>query len=233
MINRDVVTWILAACVAFGSAVTSDVHAADGAKKAPDSAKNAPDSAKNVPGAAKKTPARSATDTKLDRGEIIIRNRAVKGSELPRAIMMGVINVPPAKVWRFLSNCNNYKGNFPRTKSSKELSRKGNTVICKVVVDMPWPMDDLWSTTRATHTVRPGFFKRQWQLVEGTYKKNAGSWTVTPFDKAGKRSRVVYKMHAEPTTSVPKWIQRKASKSTLPDLMNALRKAVGHKPKAG
>ena len=168
---------------------------------------------------------------KLDKGEILIRQRDVKGSDLPESTMKAVVDTEPAKVWAFLERCENYKKHFPRTKSSKELSRKGNVIICRVEVDMPWPMDDLWSETRAVHTIKRDYFQRKWQLIKGTYTKNSGSWTIVPFDKDGKRSLVTYKMHAEPTTSVPKWMQRKASKSTLPDLIEALRKAVVPKRK--
>ena len=166
---------------------------------------------------------------KMEKGEVIITQKKIRGSELPQSTMKGIINAPPARVWAFLEKCDNYKKHFPRTKSSKELSRKGNVIVCKVVVDMPWPMDDLWAETKAVHTVTPKLYKRAWSLIKGTYKKNEGSWTIVPYGKDGKRSLVTYKMHAEPNISIPNWIQRKASKSTLPDLMNALRKASGAK----
>ncbi len=176
------------------------------------------------------TPARAdARRARLDKGEILITQKKVRGSDLPESTVRAVANVPPAKVWAFIDKCNNYKRHMPRTKDSKELSRKGNVIVCRVTVDMPWPMDDLTSTTKAVHTIRPGYFQRKWSLIKGDYKTNRGSWTITPFDKEGKRSLVVYKMHAEPNIAIPNWIQRKASKSTLPDVINAVRKAVGHK----
>jgi ribosome-associated toxin RatA of RatAB toxin-antitoxin module len=170
-------------------------------------------------------PAQAGERERLDKGELIIKLKDVKGSGLPETTMIGVVDSTPAKVWAFLSQCNKYKRHLPRTKESKELSRKGNVVVCKVVIDMPWPLDDLWSETRAVHTVKPNFYKRSWSLIKGTYTKNKGSWTVAPFDREAKRSKVTYKVHVVPTTGVPKWVQRKAAKSTLPDLMDALRKA--------
>lgn len=167
---------------------------------------------------------------KLEKGDVVITQRDIKGSDLPESTMKGLVNAPPAAVWAFLSECNKYKRYMPRTKSAKQLSKKGNVVVCKVVVDMPWPMDDLWSETKAIHTVKPKLFRRAWTLIRGTYTKNSGSWTIVPYGDDGKRSLVTYKMHAEPTTAVPKWMQRKAAKSTLPDLMHAVRKASGATP---
>lgn len=178
----------------------------------------------------------AAADTereRLDKGEILISQKPVAGSEMPESTVRAVVNVPPAKVWAFLDKCDLYKRYMPRTKASRELSRKGNIIVCEVTVDMPWPLDDLTSKTRAVHTVRPTWMQRKWSLISGNYNKNSGSWTVTPFDKAGTRSMVVYQMHAEPKVSIPKWIQRKASKSTLPGVIEAVRKATRHNDAAG
>lgn len=162
---------------------------------------------------------------RLAKGEIIIKLKDIKGSDLPESTMKAVVDSPPANVWAFLKDCNKYKRHLPRTKSSKQLSRKGNVIVCRVEIDMPWPLDDLWSRTKAVHTVRADYYRRAWTLIDGTYTKNTGSWTVVPFGKDGKRSLVTYKVHAVPTTGVPKWMQRKASKSTLPSVMEAVRKA--------
>ncbi len=170
---------------------------------------------------------------RLDKGEIIIKQRAVKGSDMPQAIVKAVIDVAPAKVWAVLDRCDRYKHVMPRTKASKELSRKGNVIICKITIDMPFPFSDLTATTRAVHTARAGYWQRAWNLLEGDYKTNKGSWTLTPFDPAGRRTMVIYKVHAEPNISVPTWILKKASRSTLPDLIAALVKASGARRNGG
>ncbi len=165
---------------------------------------------------------------RLDKGEIIVRTRKVKGSDMPAAHVRAVIHAPPAKIWSILAFCDRYTKTMQRVKESKELSRKGNVVLCKVVVDMPWPVSDLSAVTRAVHTVRKGtYYQRKWSLVKGDYKRNRGSWTLTPYDDAGKQTLVVYRAHAEPNISVPTWIQKAAAKSTFPKLIRHLRKQVG------
>ncbi len=163
----------------------------------------------------------------LSKGKISVRTVAVKGSDAPRAIVTGVVNAPPEKVWKVLENCNNYKKTFGRLISSKLLKQSGDQYICKVVVDMPFPLGDLSGVTRATHKVEPGKeWSRKWTLIRGDYTRNDGSWVVRPFGDAGTRSWVQYQVHAEPNIPIPGWIRNEAQKSTLPDMSKKLRKAV-------
>lgn len=174
-------------------------------------------------------PIAAAERDRLEKGEVIVQQRAVEGSDMPEAIMKAVVDAPLERIQAVLDKCENYKRVMPRTKASKELSRKGNVVHCRITIDMPFPFDDLTATTRAVHTAKPGYFERAWTLVEGDYKRNTGAWRLTPFDKEGKRTLVHYRVHAEPNTSVPVWVQKKASSSTLPGLIEALAKASGAK----
>jgi len=179
-------------------------------------------------------PASAAGDerSRLGNGEILIKQRPVKGSDMPEAIVKAVINAPPAKVWAVLNLCERYKTFMPRTSASEELSRKGNIIVCRITIDMPFPISDMTTTTQAVHTVRKDFWRRSWKLIKGDFKVNKGSWTVTPFDAAGKRSMIVYRVHAEPNIPVPIWILKRASKSTLPDMIHAVAKASGARKKS-
>lgn len=176
----------------------------------------------------------SAADSEHDRlarGDLIISQKAVRGSDMPEAMVKAVIDAPGAKLWKVIDLCDNYKNFMPRTKESKELSRKGEIIHCRVTIDMPFPISDLTATTRAVHTVRKGLWKRAWKLAEGEYKINTGSWTLSPFDGSAKRTLVVYRVHAEPNIPVPIWIMKKAARSTLPDLIDAVGRAAGAPPR--
>ncbi|MEY3014850.1 MAG: hypothetical protein RIT45_3585 [Pseudomonadota bacterium] len=168
---------------------------------------------------------------RLEAGEVIIRAYAVKGSELPRTKLRAVINAPMEKVWAVIERCNDYKRTMVRVIESKELSRKGNVVTCRVKVDMPWPIDDLAATTRAVHTAVPGkSYSRVWSLVDGDYKANEGGWKLTPWGDKPGRTYVEYEVYAVPKIAVPVWIQKKAARSALTDLIERLRKFSGAKP---
>lgn len=160
---------------------------------------------------------------RLDRGEILISTRPVAGSDLPEATAQAVINAPAAKVWRILDDCGNYYRTMPRIVASKELERKGNRVVCQVKVGLPFPLSDLTSVTEATIVVGPPKWSRTWRMLRGDFDRNEGSWTLTPFDAEGRRTLAVYRIHAEPHTSVPAALLRKGQRDSLPKMMENLR----------
>lgn len=164
------------------------------------------------------------TRQRLDAGEIVISTKKIPGSDIPQVIGMMVVDAPPQPIWRLLDRCGDYKRTMQRVKSSKELWRKGNKVRCELVVDMPAPMDDLRSVTDATHTVTKGEkWVRSWELVEGDYTVNNGSWTLVHFDEKRTRTLVIYKLRVVPNTSVPDMVKRLAQKKALPKALEHLR----------
>ena len=163
----------------------------------------------------------------LEKGEILLDIEAVEGSDTPRVNARAMVKAPPEKLWKIIDDCSRYKDTMVRIGESQELSREGDTVTCRTTVDMPFPLSNLTATTRAVHTVEPGkLYKREWNLVEGDYKVNTGSWTLTPFEGDPNRTLVEYVLHADPTTSIPDAIKEAAQKKSIPDLIEKLRKDV-------
>jgi ribosome-associated toxin RatA of RatAB toxin-antitoxin module len=161
---------------------------------------------------------------RLEKGEVIVTSRAVKGSDTPEMVARALIAAPPAKVWNIVSHCADYPRTMPRIKAAKELSRKGDKVVCKVTIEMPFPYSDLTSVSEATHTVSPARYARVWRFLSGDYKANSGSWVLTPYQGDPKRTLAVYRIHAEPKPWIPAWIRKKAQQRTIPEMMERLRK---------
>ena len=62
------------------------------------------------------------------------------------------------------------------------VKREGNTVTCRITADMPFPLSDLTSETRAVLNVEPGVrYERRWTLVSGDYLSHQGGWVLVPF----------------------------------------------------
>lgn len=160
---------------------------------------------------------------RLEKGEVIVVAKKDKTSKALVVKAMGLINASPEKVWAIVEKCADYKKNMPRTADSKELSRKGNKVRCEVTIDMPFPLKNVRAVTEATHTVTPGKeYKRKWKLIEGDFKQNSGSWTITPYTEG--RSLAIYRVKAEPKIEIPQAIQRMAQKNTIPKIFAGIRK---------
>lgn len=173
--------------------------------------------------------AQESFHARLSKGEIIVEASKVAGSDIPETKVTAVIDAPPGEIWKLVEQCNNYPKNMIRIKKAKELSRSGNQVKCQVTAEIPWPFSDLTAITMAKHTVGPPVWKREWDLVEGDYKSNKGSWRIQSFDLENTRSLVVYQVHAVPNMSVPDSLVKKAQRETMPDLIKHVRKRVATK----
>jgi hypothetical protein len=173
------------------------------------------------------TPATASADDeadRLDKGEVVVTTRVVKGSDTPETIGKAVIDAPPVKVWNIINRCADYVRTMPRIKASQELSRQGSKVVCRVTVEMPAPYSDLTSTSEAAHTESPPRYSRVWRMLSGDYKVNSGSWVLTPYKGDARRTLAVYQVQAEPKAWVPAWIRKKAQQRSLPEMMERLRK---------
>lgn len=164
----------------------------------------------------------------LDRGKVLVYSHELKGSTYQEVVVKAVINAPLATVWRLVTHCDDFERTLPRIKSSVELSRKmsptGERVVCKTTVDMPFPYSDLTGVTEAEHTVREGYRLRRWWHLRGDYKENKGSWELKRFKGDARRTLLVYRAVAVPTSWVPGWIRRAAQRRALPDMIKRLRK---------
>lgn len=171
-------------------------------------------------------PARADREARLAGGEILTRVVDVPGSDAPKAQAWGVVDAPPAAVWAVIEDCARYAGTLPRVGKSELVRREGSHFFCRVSIDMPFPISDLWSVTDAVHVVGPPKWSRTWRFVEGTYTTNEGGWKLTAFGPGGARTLVEYWVHAEPETAIPGFVQRLAQEKSLPGVIEAVRAAV-------
>lgn len=170
--------------------------------------------------------AQDDTQARLAKGEILVSTRAVAGSDLPEVTAQAMFAVPTEKLWKVIDNCGNYKNTMDRIKESKELERKGNRVVCEVLVGLPFPLSDLHSVTEAVHVVGPPKWSRTWKLLRGDFDRNEGSWTLTPFAGDPNRTLAVYRLHTEPHIHVPAAVLRKGQRDSLPKMIEHLREIV-------
>lgn len=161
---------------------------------------------------------------KLARGEVLIHTEVVAGSSTPRLVVRALIDSAPEAVWPHIDQSSRYAEFMPRVKAASELSRDGDQVRTRMTVEMPFPLKNLTSTTRARHIVEPGVrYVRQWSLEEGDYVLNEGSWTMVPFDGDPKRTYVEYRVHVIPKIPIPGSLRAAAQEKAMPKLIEALR----------
>ena len=169
--------------------------------------------------------AEKPTRAGLAAGKIYVTAHKVKGTDVPELRVTAVVEAPPERIWPLVSNCNQFSRTMPRISSGRIVSRKGNVMICKVTVDVPFPLSDLTSTTHNTMDERPGkgYYARHWKMISGDYTKNRGSYIVSRFEKNPKRSLVRYIVFVIPKTNVPTWLRSMAQKKSLPKMIRKIR----------
>ena len=157
-------------------------------------------------------------------GEIWVGRADVETDDVPTFVAYAIIDAPPAVVWQVVSHCGNYARYMPRVLVSKELSKKGDIVVCEVTIDMPFPLSDLTSITSAVHQedVKAGKYSRVWNLVKGDYDVNRGAWRLRPVDD-GKRTLATYQVTAKPDIPVPTGLAALFQQGPLVRSMEALR----------
>jgi len=204
------------ACAVLGMTLSLCIQPISALNAEPGSSLSAVDS---VPGLSKKVRA----------GGVAVSFKKVAGSDMPAVLAYGVIKAPIAKVWAMVTDCGRYHLTMPSVKESALLSGtvSSGKMRCKIVADLPWPMSDLTSVVDVTLKLRKdGVHERTWTLVEGDYKRNEGSWTLTPIDQ-GASTLLRYQLYVEPNTSVPDFLKRQAQKIKVPGMFKAIRKHVG------
>lgn len=151
--------------------------------------------------------------------DLKIDMRDVDGT--PAVTADAVLDAPPERIWDIIDRCADYKTTLVSIRESKELAREGDRRRCEVTVEMPFPLPNLTAVTEAEVAVKPGeSWRRAWHLVEGDYRQNAGSWTLTPAKNGG--THVTYAIVAQPKMPVPAFALRMAQNQAIPKLFEKL-----------
>jgi hypothetical protein len=160
--------------------------------------------------------------SEIQKGEVVvIKLRPPKDAGVKfRAFQK--LEVEGRKLQAIMVDCDKFDQFMPRTLSSSISDRTDNGAICDVLVDMPFPFDDLRSVVKTRWgRPKPGVWTRSWTLLSGSFNCNEGSWTVLSTPKHTE-SIVVYEASVDPKVSIPDFILRTAQVNTVPNLMQSL-----------
>jgi len=166
-----------------------------------------------------------ADSRKLDAGEVLMQFWKEKdGAGAGWAV--GVIDASPEQVFRVIAEVGRYKEFMTRMVESRVEARSGAGYRFYYKIDMPWPLADYWCVTQNVHVedARRRVYTRRWTLVSGTFHRNQGSWTVSPW--RGGRALLSYSVVLLPTTKAPGGLVRYGTKVALPRSVKQFRERV-------
>ncbi|MBL8918716.1 MAG: SRPBCC family protein [Myxococcaceae bacterium] len=158
---------------------------------------------------------------------------------------IGLIDAPPADVWKAVRDYDNYPKTMPYVEDGKVLSREGGDRITVLYSLLNTPMVD-----RRDYIIRlidesnwqegKGFMKVTWTVVNDMDDKvpvpkdvvrvrvNEGYWLLEPREE-GKKTFATYYVFTDPGGSIPNFIINKANTLAVPRVFEAIKKTVTKK----
>lgn len=171
-------------------------------------------------------PSATGREDALARGEILIELTEHPGSEAKEGCVVGYIPAAPRAVFEVLQDAASYDEYMPRVRSSEVSAGRGGVVLNRQVLELPFPIGDRRFTIRLlSESLENGTLRLSWTYVPGSgnVKDTRGYWLVEPWRNG---SRVTYVLWSDPGGAIPKWAVNRASRRTLPRVVEALRERV-------
>lgn len=169
---------------------------------------------------------------------ITVMARTPGGSSVAEVKATALVDAPADAVWRVIRDYANYKKTMPYTEESRVLSSEqdGKVTVFYCLVNAPM-------VAKRDFVIRildesdwkegQGYMKATWTALEQgapperegvvRVKLDTGSWLLEPREE-GKKTFVTYYLHTDPGGSLPGWVADKANKTSVPDVLRAVRK---------
>lgn len=158
---------------------------------------------------------------------------------------IGLIDAPPADVWKAVRDYDNYTKTMPYVEGGKVLSREGGEHGDKVT--LLYSLINTPLVDRRDYIIRlvdesnwqdgKGFMKVTWTVVNDMdttvpvpkdvvrVRINEGYWLLEPREE-GKRTFATYYVFTSPGGSIPNFIINKANSMAVPAVFTAIKKTV-------
>ncbi len=166
---------------------------------------------------------------KLEAGEVVKENIMEKnadGSDSGRAVALIIINAPKDRIMAELAKYETYPQWMPSTKKTTVVSR-GDTAS-----SVEFELSILGQSVRYTviHKIDKAKGTIQWRMDDSKPKKNVkdsvGAWVLKAH---GNKTIIAYTVQVDTGVSVPKFIQKWLSNTSLKKVLKAVKKQVEQK----
>lgn len=161
-----------------------------------------------------------AEERRVEQGEIVVHAEDMP-DPVKRTLIEGLVDAPPAITYRVYTDFGHYREIF-QIDDSEVLSRQGNTLYGKFVVDFPWPIGERWTDNLTV--LSPADRSFTFRRVAGNFRLYQGSLRVLP--EGASRSRVIYTAQVDPSLPVPSWLLNMVQSQIFPSVIGAVRTAV-------
>jgi uncharacterized membrane protein len=162
------------------------------------------------------------SEDRLRRGEAVVRIKHLetgKGAQVSAAID---IELPAARVWPVMTDCERAPTYVPGLISCKVLQRDpdGDWDIREHISSPGWPLPDFRTVFRSTYELER---RVRFSRIDGDLKRSEGEWLLVPRER-GQSTRVIYSAELEYDTWLPAFLLRDHLAAQMPRVLLALRK---------
>jgi hypothetical protein len=169
---------------------------------------------------------------------ITVLSRSPEGSSVAELKATALMEAPPQEVWRVIRDYAAYTKIMPYTEESRVLASEqgGRVMVLHCLVNAPL-------VDRREFIIRlldesdwregQGYLKVSWTVAteglpparEGVVRVplNTGYWLLEPREE-GRKTFATYYLHTDPGGALPRWVANKANRTSLPDVLRAVRK---------
>jgi len=160
----------------------------------------------------------------ISKGEVVVRKLAETG-EARRYEALAIIPAPPSEVMKFMKNFDGYVGVVPHLEKIT-YSWDRNMATIEQSLKIAWK--DIWYRLNVLHF---GDSVITWEFLCGDIKDTSGYYKFFPVAK-GAQTLIVYHVYTDTGLPIPDFLVNLLTKSSMPDVIKAIRKAV-RQQKAG
>jgi ribosome-associated toxin RatA of RatAB toxin-antitoxin module len=165
------------------------------------------------------------------RNGIRVGARPVKDSDYPEYLIQAIVETDIDRLWEVISDVESYPEFMPYVVKTQIVKEEADSIYVYQRVDPPIGSDRDF-TMKVRIEKKDGLYVRRFDScteecpakLEKVIRVSCctGSWTFKKLDD--KRSLIKYQLHTNPGGSMPAWLTRKANKTSLPGVVDAVRK---------
>lgn len=159
----------------------------------------------------------------VDQGENYkIRMIESRESGVKTAEAVFLIRATPEAVFKTVTDFDHYPEFMPNITATAPIEK--NTEYDKYKFTLKVVFWNINYTLLLKSNIKDNTYSLSWEYVEGDITDTNGSWRIAQYDRNIDYSLIFYRVRTDPGRFVPDWVADRLTTSSIPDMIEAVRK---------